>query len=168
LNICFAMNVSLDVDLCAEYESFSFDHIQADLLFESHKSQFIEPEAIVTEHFDLDQTHIHIDLKGLVDLGPSYLPRPVIHDDYISRLMTHFLATFECVYLFPDWAQQFGILKRVLTCAALLWWIYSIWYQLSYVHCLNFIESWSSVLDKLLHALMGFELSALFSLICSS
>jgi len=53
-SFCFDINVSLDVDLCAEYESFSFNPIQANLLFESHKSKFIESEAIVTEHFDLD------------------------------------------------------------------------------------------------------------------
>ena len=61
----FDVNVSLDVDLCAKYESFSFDPIQADLLFESHKSKFIDSKAIVTEHFDLDQTHECLNLKDL-------------------------------------------------------------------------------------------------------
>jgi len=66
--------VGLEVDLCVEYESFSFDPIQADVLFESCKSDFVEFVNVVPENFDLDQTHTHIDLKGLVDLGPSYLP----------------------------------------------------------------------------------------------
>jgi len=110
--------VGLEVDLRVEYESFSFDSIQADILFESCKSDFVESEAIATKNFDLDQTHTHIDLKGLVDLGPSDLPRPVIHDDYICRPMSHFLASFEYVYLFSNWAQQFDKLKRALSCVA--------------------------------------------------
>ena len=90
------------MDLRVEYEYFCFDPIQADPLFESCKSNFVESVNVAPENFDLDLTHTHIDLKGLVDLGPSDLPRSVIHDDYISRPMTHFLATFEYVYLFPD------------------------------------------------------------------
>jgi len=43
----FDANVGLDVDLCDEYESFSFDLIHPDFLFESHKSKFVESEAIV-------------------------------------------------------------------------------------------------------------------------
>jgi len=89
----FAVHVGLDVDMCAEYESFSFDPIQANLLFESHKSKFIESKVIVTEHFDLDQTHERIELEGLMDLGPTVLPRPFIQDDHISRPMTYRLAT---------------------------------------------------------------------------
>ena len=50
-SFCFDINVSLDVDLCAQYEYFSFAPIQANLLFESHKSKFIESEAMVTKHF---------------------------------------------------------------------------------------------------------------------
>jgi len=88
------------------------------------------------------------------------LPRPFIHDDILFRPMIYLLATFNYVYLFSDWAQQFNKLKRALTCAALLWWMYAIWYQLSQVHCLNFIESWSFVFDKLLHALLGFDVSS--------
>jgi len=90
------------VDLYAEYEFFSFDPIQADFLFESCKSDFVESEIIAIENFDVDQTHERIALKGLMDLGPIALLRQFIHDDPISRPMTHFLATFEYVYLFPD------------------------------------------------------------------
>ena len=133
--------MGLAVDLRVEYESFSFDPIQADLLFESSKSDFVESETIATENFDLDQTHTHIDLKGLMDLGSFDLPRPVIHDDYISRLMTHMLANFEYVCVFSDWAEQFDKLKRALTCAALLWWMHFIWLQLSYFFCVDLIES---------------------------
>jgi len=123
----FDVNVGLDVNLCAEYESFSFDPIHPNFLCESHKSKFVESEAIVPEHFDLDQTPTHIELKELVDLELTNLPRPFIHDDILSRPMTHLLATFEYVYPFFDWAQQFDKLKRALTYAALLCWMYSIW-----------------------------------------
>ena len=60
--------MGLDVNLCTEYESFSFDLIHHDFLFESHKSKFVESEAIVTEHFYLNQIPTYIELKGLVDL----------------------------------------------------------------------------------------------------
>ena len=108
---------------------------------------------------NFDQTHTHIDLKGLVDLGPSDLPRPVIHDDYISRPMTHFLATFEYVYLFPDWARLFDKLKLALTCAELQWWMYSFLFQLVAISFFHLLESWSCLYDKLLRALMGFDLN---------
>ena len=103
---------------------------------------------------------MHIGLNRLVDLRLTNLPRPFIHDDILSRPMTHLLATFEYVYPFFDWAQQFDKLKRALTCVAFLWWMYSIWCQLPHVHCLNFIESWASVFDKLLRALTSFDLSS--------
>jgi len=113
--------VTLDVDLYTEYKSFYFDPIRTDFLFESHKFNFVESEAIIIEHFDLDQTHTYIELKGLVDLGLTNLPRPLISDDdHIYRLMIHLLATFKYVYLFSDWTQQFDKLKSALTCTALL------------------------------------------------
>jgi len=77
-------------------------------------------------HFD--QPPMRIELKGLVDLGPTVLPRPFIQDDHISRPMTSSLATFAYVCLFGIWAHQFDKLKRALTCAALLWWMYCSWY----------------------------------------
>ena len=52
----FDINVCLDVDLCAEYASFSFHPIQIDLLFKSCKSELVESESIATETSDLDQT----------------------------------------------------------------------------------------------------------------
>jgi len=51
--------VVLEVDLRVEYESFSFDPIQADLLIESCKSKFVESKTIAAQNFDLDQTHTH-------------------------------------------------------------------------------------------------------------
>jgi len=42
----FDVNVDLDVDLCAEYESFSFVPIQTDLLFGHCKFEFVESESI--------------------------------------------------------------------------------------------------------------------------
>ena len=123
----FDVSMVLDVDLCAEYESFSLEPIQPDFLFESHKSKFIESEAIVTEHFDLDQNPAHITLKGLVDLGLTNLPSPFIYDHVLSRLMTHLLADFKYAHLFSDWAQLFDKLKRALTCATLIRWMYFTW-----------------------------------------
>jgi len=97
----FDVNVGLDVDLCVEYKSFYFDLIISDLLFESHKSVFVEFETILTENLNLKQTLAHFDIKKLMDLGPTFR-RPHIPADKISRTMTHLLANFEYVYLFPN------------------------------------------------------------------
>ena len=102
---------------------------------------------------------MHIELEGLVDLGPTVLPRPFIQDDHISRPMTYMLATIRYVCLFSDWAQQFDKLKRALTCAELTWWMYSLWFQLFAFFYFHLLESWSSLYDKLLRALMGFDLN---------
>jgi len=110
----FDVNKSLDVGLYVEYEFVSFDPKITDLLFESRMFEFIESENIVTKNFDLDQTLAHFDRKGLVDLGPPSFPRQFVHDHKISRPVTHLLAKFEYVYLFPDWAQQFDKLKQTL------------------------------------------------------
>ena len=118
------VNVGLDVDLCAEYEFFSFDPIQTDLLFESCKSKLVEFETIVTEIFDLDWTLVHFDAKRLVDSEPTIMPRPLIPNDTISWQMTCLLAGVKYIHLFPYWAQQFDRLKRPLTSALLLWWMY--------------------------------------------
>ena len=75
------------------------------MLFESHEAEFVESEAIATKNFDLDQTLTHFDIKRLVNLGPTILPRHLIHDDKVSRRMTHFLARYEYVYLFSDWVK---------------------------------------------------------------
>jgi len=50
----FDVNVSLDVDLCDEYESFSFDPVQANHLFEYCKSEIVESNNVVITNFDLD------------------------------------------------------------------------------------------------------------------
>jgi len=113
----FDINESFD----AEYESFSFDPIQTNFIFKSHKSAFVEFGNIVTENFDLDQTLAHFDIKRLVEFGPIILPRLLIHNEKISRLMTHLLANFQYACLFDVWAQQFDKLKQALTCAVLTW-----------------------------------------------
>ena len=69
------VNVGLDVDLCAAYESFSFNPIQPDFLFESCKSKFVESNNIANKNFALDWTHMHIGLNRLVDFRPYDLPR---------------------------------------------------------------------------------------------
>jgi len=96
----FDDNESFDESFCTEYESFSFNPILAGLLFESHKSKFVESEAIVTEHFALDQTLVHIEFHRLVDFAPTILPRPLIHDDILSSPMTHRLASLNYICLF--------------------------------------------------------------------
>jgi len=100
----FDATVGLDVNLRAKYESFSFDPIQTNFFFESHKSKFVESKAIIIEHFDLDQAHMYVELKRLVDLGSIMLPRLLISDDTISRPTTYVLAAVKYVPLFPDWA----------------------------------------------------------------
>ena len=71
----FDVNVDLDVDLCAEYESFPFDPIRIDLLFENCKYKFVESENIATKKFALDQTCAHIGLNRLMHFAPTILPR---------------------------------------------------------------------------------------------
>ena len=44
--------MDLDVDFYDEYEYFSFDPIQPDLLLESCKSEFIKSKSIAIENFD--------------------------------------------------------------------------------------------------------------------
>ena len=112
--------------------------------------------------FDLDQTFAHIEIKKLIDLQPTDFSRQFIYDDHISRPMTHLLAKFECISLFDIWVQQFDKLKWVLTHAALTLWMYSFSFQLSYFYCVNFAESYSYLFDKLLCALIGYDLSSTF------
>jgi len=93
------VDVSLDVDLCAEYESFSFDPIQTDLLFDNYKSEFVESESIATENFALDYTHAHFDANRLVDFAPTILPRPLIQMIYfLGRWPTCWLLLSTSIY----------------------------------------------------------------------
>jgi len=156
----FDVNVGLDVDLCVEYESFSFEPIPTDLLFGNCKSEFVESESITNKEFALEYTYTHIGLNRLVHFALTILPRLILHDNPISRPMTHLLADFKYVYLFPDWAQLFDKLKRTLTYAALIRWMYFTWHQLFYFFCIDLIESWSSVFDKLLRTLTSFDLGS--------
>jgi len=111
----FDVDVGLDVDLCAEYEYFSFDPIITDPLFESRKSEFVESETFVPMIADLDQTLANIELKELVDLGSTILPRLLIPaDNHISRPITTLLADTEYIYLISNWAQLFDKLKLPL------------------------------------------------------
>ena len=85
----FDVNVGLDVDLCAEYESFSFEPIQIDLLFGNCKSEFVKSESIANKTFAVDQTYKRIGLNRLVPFAHTILPRLIVHDNPISRPMTH-------------------------------------------------------------------------------
>ena len=118
---------------------------------------------ITTDDFTLDQTHMHIELKGLVNFDPFAWPKLLVHADIISRPMTSPLAVFEYVHFIPEWSQLFDKLKRALTCAFLTRRMYSIWCQLSVFHSCYAIESWASEFDKLLRALMCFDLNSTFS-----
>ena len=73
-----------------------------DILFESSKSKFVELKTFVPMTSDLDQTLENVKIKRLMDFGPNNFPRQLVHEDKISRLMTHWLANFEHVYLFPN------------------------------------------------------------------
>jgi len=158
------VNVSLDVDLSDEYESFSFDPIQADLLFEYYKSEIVESNNVFIKNFDLNQTLMIFNITGLVNFAPTIFPRLLIHVDRIPRPMTSILARAEYIHLFSDWAQLFDKLKRALACALLPWWMYSFWIELCTFHCFYIIESWASLFDKLLCASMSFDLSSTFQL----
>jgi len=82
---------------------------------------------MATKNFDLTQTLTQIELRGLADLGAMTLPGLLIHDDILSRPMTHLLANFKYVCLFDVWAQKFDNLRWTLTYALLAWWMYSFW-----------------------------------------
>jgi len=67
------------------------------------------------------------DITRLVDLEPTILPRSFVPYDIVSRPMTHQLASLNYICMFDVWAHLFDKLKRALTCALLLWWMYSFW-----------------------------------------
>jgi len=68
----FDVNVGLDVDLCAEYEPFSFDPIRIDHLYGNCKSKFVECRSIATKNFALNQfIHILV-LRDLWILHPLF------------------------------------------------------------------------------------------------
>jgi len=71
----FDINESLDVGFCVEYESFSFDPVITDHLFESAKSTCTESNTSVPIDVNLDHILEHIERKGGVDVGPTILPR---------------------------------------------------------------------------------------------
>jgi len=100
----FEINKSLDEGFYVEYESFSFDPIVTDILFEPHKSKFVESEIFVPMAFGLDRTLTYIEIEGLVDLAVTVLRRPFVHYDVVSRPMPHLLANFKYVCMFGVWA----------------------------------------------------------------
>jgi len=158
----FDVNVSLDMDLYAEYESVSFDHVQPKSFLNICKFQIVKSNNVVTKNFDLNQTLILFDITRLVNFAPTILPRLLVHDDIVSRPMTSIPAHFECVHFLFNWAQLFDKLKRALIGALLSWWMYSFWPQLIAFHCFYIIESFASLFDKLLCALTSFDLSSTF------
>jgi len=131
----FDINKSLDECFYVEYESFSFDPISTDLLFESCKSEFVESKTFMPLTFVLEQTLVHSDNRRSVEFVPTILPKPFVHYDIVSRLITHLLANFKYICLFDVRAQKFDKLKLTLTCAALTWWMYSFWHQLFTFYC---------------------------------
>ena len=66
----FDVNEGLDVDICVECESFSFDSIIIGHLFEPSKSEFSESGTFVPMTADLDHPIEHSNIKRLVDLNP--------------------------------------------------------------------------------------------------
>ena len=63
----FDVNEGLDVDICIEYEFFSFDPIITNHLFEPSKSEFLESKTFMPMTADLDQTLKHAKIKRFVD-----------------------------------------------------------------------------------------------------
>jgi len=89
------INESFDECFCVEYDSFSFDPIITDHPLESRKFKSIKSWTFVPMTSDLDQTLAHVELKILMNFGPTILPRLLIHYDKISKPMSHLLAHFE-------------------------------------------------------------------------
>ena len=103
----FDVNMSLDVDLCAEYESFPFNSIQTNILFETCKFEAIESDNLVIMNFNLGQTLLPFEIKRLVDFRPTILRGRLIHDDDpISRPMIDQLASLSYICLFDVWARH--------------------------------------------------------------
>jgi len=155
---------SLDVDLYVEYESFSFAPIITHHFYEAFKSDFFESKPFAPITVDLNHSLEYAKIKGPMNLGPTNVPRYFVHDYHSSRPMTHVLANFEYISLSDAWAQQFDKLKRALTCATLLLWMYYLCFQLSHFYCINFTASCACLFDKLLRALLGFDLNSNFQL----
>ena len=128
------------------------------------QADYVESEIVVTKNFTLDQTLVAFDINGLVKCASSIWPKLLVHANIFSRPMTSPLVLFEYVHFLPDWAPLFDKLKRALTCALFIMWMYSIWFQLTTFHCCYTIESWASLFDKLLRALTSFDLSSTFQL----
>jgi len=138
----FDVNEGLNVKTCAEYESFSFDPIITNHLFEPSKSEFLESETFVPIITNLDQTLEHAKIKRLVDLRLINVPRRLVHGDQLATLMTSLLACCEYICLFHDLAQQFDHLKRTLNCTTLIIWTYSFRFQHSDFYCFFVIDSY--------------------------
>ena len=98
-----------------------------------------------------------------MDLGPTTLSGQFILDDIDSKPMAHRLANLNYVCMFDVWAHTLDKLKRAFTCTLLAWWIYSFWFQLNTFYCCYVIESWFSVFDTMLRALIGFDLCSTVS-----
>ena len=62
---------------------------------------------------DLYQINKHTEIMRLEDLGPTDLPRQLVHADKISRSLAHLLAHYVYVYLFSVLCF-FSLLIRVL------------------------------------------------------
>ena len=56
----FDVNEDLNVDICVEYESFSFDPIITNKLFEQSKFKILDYETFVYMAIDLDQILEHV------------------------------------------------------------------------------------------------------------
>ena len=105
---CFSYGLdkieSLDVDLYADYESFSIAPIITYHFCESFKSKFLESKPFEPVTCNLNHTLKYAKITRLVNLGPTNVPRYCVHDNHIFRPMTHVLANFEYVSLFDAWA----------------------------------------------------------------
>ena len=63
----FDIDESFDEDFYAKYESFPFDPIQIDFLFESCKSKLVASDNLVITNFDFEWTLTPFETKRRVD-----------------------------------------------------------------------------------------------------
>ena len=64
--------MGLDLDLCTEYDSFSFDLVQTDIHFESCKSEAVEYDNLVIANFNFEQTLTPFEIRRLVIQDPWF------------------------------------------------------------------------------------------------
>lgn len=129
--ISLESNDSIPIDFHDLHSFYPSPYLIDDCLGNSFKYHTLESPVFEILDFEFDKT--------------------LVHTEFVK------LDGFEYVQIFPDWAIQFDKLKRASNCVALILWMYSIWFKLSFSYDDLLRESSSSVFDKLLRALTCFD-----------